>query len=166
MGIQREQRLGIRVKQIIMRAKTIKFVHSIHSFIDKRPIVYIISLNRPLGPFSLWHTSRSSIHLKEMRQEKWLWVNQMSPGLYNCYMWFFTHILRQQNTKLPKIITLSMANTVYMQWKEFSMTTKHILELEVCPIHCDVSMSFVMCCPLLETPLLGGLETFDWRAYC
>ena len=46
---------------------------------------------------------------------KWLWVNQMSPGLYKCFRWFFIHKQRQQNTKLPKIITLALANTVYIR---------------------------------------------------
>ena len=57
----------------------------------------------------------SGIHLKVMSLEKWLWVNQKSPCLYYCFLWFFIHILRQQNTKLRKRITLALANTVYIR---------------------------------------------------
>ena len=38
-----------------------------------------------------------------------------SPGLYNCFLWFFIHKLRQQNTKLPKKITIALANAVYIR---------------------------------------------------
>ena len=41
-----------------------------------------------------------------------IWVKQSSPGLYIYFLWFFIHILWQQNTKLPKWITLALANTV------------------------------------------------------
>ena len=39
----------------------------------------------------------------------------MSPGLYNSFLWFFLHKLRHQNTKLPKRITLALANIVYIR---------------------------------------------------
>ena len=39
----------------------------------------------------------------------------MSRGLYNSFLWFFIHILRQQNIKLPKKNTLALANTVYIR---------------------------------------------------
>ena len=39
----------------------------------------------------------------------------MSPGLYNCFLWFFIHILRQQNTKLTERITCALANIVYIR---------------------------------------------------
>ena len=39
----------------------------------------------------------------------------MSRGLYNSFLWFFIHIIRQQNIKLPKKNTLALANTVYIR---------------------------------------------------
>ena len=39
----------------------------------------------------------------------------MSRGLYISFQWFFIHILRQQNIKLPKRNTLALANTVYIR---------------------------------------------------
>ena len=39
----------------------------------------------------------------------------MSQGLFNFFLWFFIHILRQQNIKLPKRNTLALANTVYIR---------------------------------------------------
>ena len=33
----------------------------------------------------------------------------------NCFLWFCMHTLRKQNTKLPKRITVALANTVYIK---------------------------------------------------
>ena len=42
-------------------------------------------------------------------------MSQTPPCLYNCFLWFFIHILRQHNTKLAKRITQAVANTVYIR---------------------------------------------------